>query len=118
MKGQTELLRRLVGNRMMYGLFHPLTGSLPIAMVSVALTDRFPASITELLAAAKGPLMGQTDPTREAPRYAIFYSISLCNTGSPFYPRGVASGTPTIMFVCCRALGNADGEFADCQRPG
>ena len=72
----------------MYGLFHPLTGRLPIAMISVALADHFPASITNLLAAASE----RTDPAHDAPRYAIFYSISLCNAGSPFHGGGEESG--------------------------
>lgn len=40
-----EIISRLVGNRIGYGLFHPLTGPNPLAVLYVALTDGLPQTI-------------------------------------------------------------------------
>jgi len=72
----SELRSRLEPeDRYCYGFFHPSMEDEPLVFVEVALTDRIPHSIGEIL---------QRDPESEAPdnpSCAIFYSISNCHEG-------------------------------------
>ncbi len=71
-----ELRSRLEpADRYCYGFFHPSMEDEPLVFVEVALTDRIPQGIGEIL---------QRDPEIEAPvnpSCAIFYSISNCHVG-------------------------------------
>ena len=72
----SELRSRLQpSDRYCYGFFHPSMEDEPLVFVEVALTNKIPASIGEIL---------QRDPESEAPENpscAIFYSISNCHIG-------------------------------------
>jgi malonyl-CoA decarboxylase len=72
----SELRSRLQpADRYCYGFFHPSMEDEPLVFVEVALTDRVPHGIGEIL---------QRDPEVGAPEYpscAIFYSISTCHRG-------------------------------------
>ncbi len=75
-KNWAELRRRLEpADRYCYGFFHPSMEDEPLVFVEVALTDRIPGAIGEIL---------HRDPEGEAPdnpTCAIFYSISNCHDG-------------------------------------
>ncbi len=72
----SELRQRLEpADRYCYGFFHPSMEDEPLVFVEVALTDKVPQGIGEIL---------KRDPEAEAPENpscAIFYSISTCHRG-------------------------------------
>ncbi|MDH3219930.1 MAG: malonyl-CoA decarboxylase [Gammaproteobacteria bacterium] len=72
----SELRRRLEpADRYCYGFFHPSMEDEPLVFVEVALTDRIPRGIGEIL-------QRDTDTeTPDNPSCAIFYSISNCHAG-------------------------------------
>ena len=74
-KNEKELQSRLKGNRLGFGLFHGISGEFPLAMVYVALSNEFPNTIDKVF--------GSATSIEDGPhRYAVFYTISLCNLGA------------------------------------
>jgi len=72
----SELRSRLQpADRYCYGFFHPSMEDEPLVFVEVALTDRVPHGIGEIL--QRDPEVG----VPENPSCAIFYSISTCHRG-------------------------------------
>lgn len=57
MQREEQVLTRLVGNRLGYGLYHPATGANPLAVLYVALTDGLPPTIQVRAHAPSVPLI-------------------------------------------------------------
>ncbi|MEP0960759.1 MAG: malonyl-CoA decarboxylase [Roseobacter sp.] len=71
-----DLRRRLYPpDRHCFAFFHPAMPNEPLIFVEVALTDKIPGSITELLSEDRSPLEA------EDAKSAVFYSISNCQKG-------------------------------------
>lgn len=62
-------------DRLCFAFFHPSMNDEPLVFVEVALTNRLPDSIEEILAADRKQI------SAEVADYAIFYSISNCHRG-------------------------------------
>ncbi len=85
-----DLRRRLEPeDRRCYGFFHPSMPDDPLIFVQVALTDKVPNSVQDILSANRS-IVGQ-----EAANTAVFYSISNCQKGL----RGVSFGNFLIKQV-------------------
>jgi malonyl-CoA decarboxylase len=75
-EGWEDLRRRLEpDDRRCFGFFHPQMEDEPLIFVEVALTDRIPSSVAELLASDRKPMALSRATT------AVFYSISNCQQG-------------------------------------
>ena len=92
-----ELQRRLLPpDRHCYAFFHPAMADEPLVFVEVALTNRMPAAIDEILAEQRTPC------APAAASHAIFYSISNCHRGLS----GVSFGNFLIKQVATRLQGH------------
>ncbi|MDQ2092226.1 malonyl-CoA decarboxylase [Marimonas arenosa] len=76
-------------DRRLFGFFHPAMPGEPLIFVEVALMDRVPGAIAEILAEGREPL----DPG--AAKVAVFYSISNCQKGL----KGISFGNFLIKQV-------------------
>lgn len=85
-----ELRRRLLPvDRRCFAFFHPAMQDEPLIFVEVALVNGTPASIQELLAEERKPVLPANADT------AVFYSISNCQAGL----RGISFGNSLIKQV-------------------
>jgi malonyl-CoA decarboxylase len=86
-----EDLRRRIQppDRRCFAFFHPALDDEPLIFVEVALTDKIPASIGDVLAEERRPIETQRATT------AVFYSISNCQEGL----KGVSFGNFLIKQV-------------------
>lgn len=84
--GWDDLKRRVSGNRLCFGFFHPVLGDDPLIFIEVLLTDQISTNIDILLSS-------EDDRTDfPDPRTAVFYSINNCQPGL----RGIAFGNLLI----------------------
>lgn len=98
--GWEELRRRVdPADRRCFAFFHPALGDEPLIFVEVALVNKTPSSISEVLDDKREQL-----PIDEA-RTAVFYSISNCQRGL----RGVSFGNFLIKQVAEELLSELPG---------
>jgi len=91
--GWQDLRRRVEPvDRRCYGFFHPQMTDDPLIFVEVALTEKLPSGIHDIIAEEREPITA-----REA-NFAIFYSISNCQEGL----RGIPFGNYLIKRVVGR----------------
>lgn len=69
-------------DRDIYGFFHPRLGDEPLIFVEVALMEKMPARIDQILSSARNVISANTAKT------AVFYSISNCQSGLRGIPLG------------------------------
>lgn len=86
----TDLRRRLAGDRRCFAFFHAALPGEPLIFVEVALTDRVPTSIREIL---DEPPPEDRDAVEA--NTAVFYSITNCQPGL----RGISFGTSLLKRV-------------------
>ncbi len=82
MAGWRDLRERIdPDDRLIYGFFHPRLGSEPLIFVEIALMDKMPSNISDIL---------DTDRPEPvpSPKTAVFYSISNCQKGLRGIPLG------------------------------
>lgn len=82
MAGWRDLRERIdPDDRLIYGFFHPRLGSEPLIFVEIALMDKMPSNISDVL---------DTDRPEPvpSPKTAVFYSISNCQKGLRGIPLG------------------------------
>ncbi len=84
--GWDDLQRRVSGNRLCFGFFHPALGDELLIFIEVLLTDHLSANIDILLSTD-----GSDSPAIK-PSTAVFYSINNCQPGL----RGIAFGNLLI----------------------